>query len=266
MEKITISGKDFIDVAEKINTVLQCEEFSIPVNICILVCNNCINFTVDCGELLVVYDVPAKVEFEKSKKCLIDVSTFREIVSKITDNHDIEIVAGENKVEIKMVALQGDNRCETIMQINPSLSAECPDYREIVYGKFLSNRYKAIIEVSKTDLIEADKKIWENRWVGKFGIVRITVFKSGISVASVNQQTWQTWKSTYKSISLNTFIRSNPSGKVVSFFLKDYLLRKALDSINDNKVIIKVLSDYVIVKSSNPYENIFALIKQSPPL
>ena len=264
MEKITISRKDFIDVVKKINTVLQCEEVPMFANICILVCNNCINFAVDCGELLMTYSIPAKVEFEKSKKYLIYASTFREIASKITDNHDVEMVVGEN--EIKMVALQGNDRCEMAMRINPGLPMECPDYREIVYRKFLSNRYKAIIEVSKTDLIEIDKKIWEDRYIGKFGIVRFTVFKSGISVASVNQQTWQTWKSTYKSISLNTFIRSNPSGKAVSFFLKDHLLRKALDLINDNKVIIKALSGYVIIKSSNPYENIFTLIKQSPPI
>ncbi|MBX0312545.1 MAG: hypothetical protein JHC31_12375 [Sulfurihydrogenibium sp.] len=134
------------------------------------------------------------------------------------------------------------------------------DDSNIIVRKY--KQYKVIAIAYRTELLDAIEKVWEHMWVSKHDVVKFMIFRSGMSISSFNRGNG----SVYRTVMVNSTVISNPSGKNVVFFVKTCILKKALDLITDDKVIIRVGSDYIAIKSHNLYEKSIAIIKQMPLL
>jgi hypothetical protein len=138
------------------------------------------------------------------------------------------------------------------------------DNSEIITRKY--RLYKVIVVVSKTELLSAIEKIWEQRWVGKHDIVKLTILKNRVNVSSSNFNCGI--KPIHKTITINSAFISNPSGKNITLFVKNHILKEALSLIIDDKIIIRAGSDftgsnYIAIKSHDLYEKTIVIIKQT---
>jgi hypothetical protein len=131
------------------------------------------------------------------------------------------------------------------------------DNNDIITKEY--KQYKVIAVVSKAELMDAIEKIWENKWIGKYDVVKFTVFKNGINVGSLNPENGLA----YKTVSVSSIIVSNPSGENVIFFANTHALKKALNLILNDKIIIRAGSDYILIKSHDLYEKTIAIIRQT---
>jgi DNA polymerase III sliding clamp (beta) subunit (PCNA family) len=273
MERFIINGKDFIEAVRKTADVaLQYKDNKTLTNTCILTYDNKVDFVATCHEVFVIHTIPAKIEGAENQKYLINTKALKYIADRTLSNDEIEITIERSKVKFETESYRTlhmqnhkirfkSNNYDLTTKLSPELFTEYPDYRKI-----LPKKYDAIVEISKQSLIDAinravPKRVWENKWVGKFETICLKTFKENI-VIEAPAYTGSS-SNTYKTAMANASVKSD---KNVNFFVKDASLIRALNSIDSDDVVMNIDSDYIVITPKNTDEKTIGIVETLAPL
>jgi len=251
MEKIVIKGKDFITAVRKTADIaLQYKDNATLTNICIITHNNKIDFTAVCHEVFIIHTIPAKVEGAENQKYLINPKALKYIADRTVEDDEIEITIENHKITFK------SSNYNLTTKLSPERFTTFPDYRKII-----PKQYDAVVEISKSDLLDTIKKAvvkktWENKWIGKFETICLRTLTDSIVVEAPIYIT--TKNEACRTATTDATVKSDKDTMSV---VKDTSIERVLNLIDSDAVVLSINSDYIVITSKDANEKTIGIVE-----